>query len=272
MMTQDNPKITLQLDRPIAIGRSKWEPGEYQPHYHNHFEMEIVTGGCGRQIFNGENMELREKDVFLARPLDYHKIYSENISFLTLNVKPEYIPKWIISKLHSLKKPQKIHLDDEDYNEFVALINMLNREIEKGHHENDNTLDVTSNIVSLIFLKFLKLNKDNFYDDDDLVSKVIYYLQKDNHFLEKISLDDIANYIGYSKFYTSARFHKKHGISIQDYIVSLRIEYAKKLILESQYSITEIIEECGFSSTSNFYSTFVKIVGCTPLQFRKQNA
>ena len=48
-----------------------------------------------------------------------------------------------------------------------------------------------------------------------------------------------------------------------------RVEYAKKLILETNLSITEIIMECGFVSTSNFYSKFIKYVGCSPLKFRK---
>lgn len=270
METVNNTKITLRLDRPVAIGRSTWEKGEYQSHYHDYFEMEIVTKGKGRQNFNGQDLKLEEKDVFLTRPLDCHKIFSDNISFLTLNVKPEYVPKLIITRLHSLKNPFVIHLSDDEYSNFVSLINMLSREIEESNNI-DNPLDVAPSYVGLIFLKFLKLSKNNFYEDDDLVSKVIYYLQENNRFLSKIDLKEMADAIGYSKYYTSARFHKKYGISIQDYIISLRIEYAKKLILESKLSITYIILECGFPSASNFYSAFTKLVGCTPLQFRKKN-
>ena len=91
-------------------------------------------------------------------------------------------------------------------------------------------------------------------------------------FTKKISLDEIANYVGYSKYYTSSIFHKKYGIAIQDLIINLRIEYAKKLILETNYSITEISMESGFSSMSNFYSIFQKMVGCTPLKFKKRNS
>lgn len=271
MEAENNTKITLHLDRPVAIGRSTWEKGEYQSHYHDHFEMEIVIGGRGRQIFNGKEMKLEEKDVFLTRPLDFHKIFSDDISFLTLDVKPEYVPKWIIARLHSLKNPFVVHLNDAQYSDFVSLIDMLSREIEGSHNEEDNPLNIVPNFVSLIFLKFLKLSKNNIYEDDDLVNKVIYYLQENNRFLGKVDLKEIANAIGYSKYYTSARFHKKYGTSIQYFIISLRIEYAKKLILESKLSITDIILECGFPSTSNFYSAFTKLVGCTPLQFRKKN-
>ena len=48
-------------------------------------------------------------------------------------------------------------------------------------------------------------------------------------------------------------------------------EYAKKLILETNYSMTDIIVECGFTSISNFYSKFIDRVGCSPLKFKKIN-
>ena len=65
-------------------------------------------------------------------------------------------------------------------------------------------------------------------------------------------------------------FHKQYGMTIQEFIITLRIEYAKKQIIETNSSMTEIIMECGFTSTSNFYSKFVKYVGCSPLQFKKK--
>lgn len=267
MDATNNAKVTLKLDRLIAVGKSTWEKGEYQAHYHDYFEMEIVVHGKGWQNFNGKDMKLEEKDIFLTRPLDYHKIYSDNISFLTLSVKPECVPKWIVARLHSIKNPFVGHLSDDDYNDFVTLINMLAKEEEKSH---DSDIDVTANYVELIFLKFLKYCKGLFYGEDDLVNKVIYYLQENNRFLNKISLEELANSINYSKYYTSSRFHKKYGVSIQNYIIFLRIEYAKKMLLETKASITNIILECGFPSASNFYSIFTKLVGCSPLQFRKK--
>ena len=100
---------------------------------------------------------------------------------------------------------------------------------------------------------------------------LIYYLQKNNRFTQKVTLDEISKYVGYSKFYTSSMFHKQYGMTIQEFIINQRIEYAKKLIIETDLSITEIVIESGFTSTSNFYSKFIKCVGCSPLQFRKDN-
>lgn len=257
----------VPLSDDVKVDFREWEAGDYPLHYHDHYEMEIVTSGRGSQILNGENFKLEKRDIFLLRPLDFHKIHSDGIGFACININPSIVPKWVISKLHTMKKSTVCHLSEEDYSTFIDLINVLQREI---NGKNDDTFLIKTTTVSLLFSLFLKQAKGSILNDD-AVSKIIYYLQKDYRFIKKVSLDEIANYVGYSKYYTSSIFHKKYGITIQDFIINLKIEYAKKLLLETNYSVTEIIMESGFSSMSNFYSIFIKTVGCTPLKFKKKN-
>lgn len=257
----------IHITNDIAVDFREWEKGDYPLHYHDHFEMEIVTSGSGSQIFNGKEFHLEKGDIFLMRPLDFHKIHSDEIGFVCINVKPTILPKWITTKLQSITKPAIYHLTDEDYDTLIHLTEMLKKEIDD---KSEDTFLIKSTTISLIFSLFLKQAKGNILNDD-IVSRIIYYLQKDYRFTKKVSLDEIANYVGYSKYYTSSVFHKKYGMTIQDFIINLKIEYVKKLLLETNYSITEIIMESGFSSTSNFYSIFLKMVGCTPLKFKKKN-
>lgn len=264
---EENKKYIIPLKDDAKVDFHEWEAGDYSLHYHDHYEMELVISGSGSQILNGEKFKLEKGDIFLLRPLDFHKIHSDRIEFVCLNINPSIVPKWIISKLNSMKQAVVCHLSDEDYDRFICLINILKKEID----ENSNDLYlVKATTVSLIFQLFLKQIKENILDDD-IVVRIIYYLQKDHRFTKKVSLDEIANYVGYSKYYTSTKFHKKYGMTIQDFIINLKIEYSKKLLLETNYSITEIIMESGFSSLSNFYSIFNKTVGCTPLAFKKRN-
>ncbi len=266
-MKQYTENYVVPLSDDVKVDFREWEAGDYPLHYHDHYEMEIVTSGSGSQLLNGENFKLNKGDIFLLRPLDFHKIRSDGISFACININPSIVPKWIISKLHTMKRAVVCHLSEEDFNTFISIIGILQKEIN-GKNEDSFLIKTTS--VSLLFSLFLKQVKGSILDDD-AVSKIIYYLQKDYRFTKKVSLDEIANYVGYSKYYTSAIFHKKYGMTIQDFIINLKIEYAKKLILETNYSITEIIMESGFSSMSNFYSIFLKTVGCTPLKFKKKN-
>ena len=266
-MKQEDAKYIIPLKDDAKVDFREWAVGDYPLHYHDHYEMELVINGSGSQNLNGETFKLEKGDIFLLRPLDFHKIHSDGIEFICLNINPSIVPKWIISKLNSMKQAIVCHLSQEDYDKFICLINILNKEI----HDNNNDLYlIKTTTVSLIFSLFLKQNKEKILDDD-IVLRIIYYLQKDYRFTKKVSLDEIANYVGYSKYYTSSTFHKKYGMTIQDFIINLKIEYSKKLLLETNYSITEISMESGFSSLSNFYSIFNKIVGCAPLVFKKRN-
>lgn len=267
MKTVDKNYI-IHLNDDINVDFREWERGDYQLHYHDYFEMEIVISGSGSQILNDEEFKLTKGDVFLMRPLDFHKIHSDGIGFASINVNPSCLPKWIITELHSIKRQFVYHLSDEDFDIFINLTKLLYKNYSD---KNDDAFLIKSTTATLLFSLFLKQIKNKILDND-VVSKIIYYLQKDYRFTKKISLDEIANYVGYSKYYTSSIFHKKYGIAIQDFIINLRIEYAKKLILETNYSITEISMESGFSSMSNFYSIFQKMVGCTPLKFKKKSS
>ena len=269
-MDQKKENLVFILDEEIKFDSAVWAPGNYPLHYHNHFEFELITAGKGSQIFNGEKFELAKNDIFLLRPTDYHQVTSEGITISHIKVKPSILPEWIIQKLHSFKNPIVFHLTDKQFEKFNFLFKMLKDETEENN--NNNSLDIRFTLVETIVTMFIRLGMANtsLYDDS-VPAKVIYFLEKNNKFTQKVSLDEISKYIGYSKFYTSSIFHKQCGITIQDFIINHRIEYAKKLIIETDLSITEIVIESGFASTSNFYSKFIKYVGCSPLKFRKDN-
>lgn len=269
-MDQKRDNLVFILDEEIKFDSAVWAPGIYPLHYHNHFEFELITAGKGSQIFNGEKFELAKNDIFLLRPTDYHQVTSEGITISHIKVKPSILPEWIIQKLHSFKNPIVFHLTDKQFEKFNFLFKMLKDETEENN--NNNSLDIRFTLVETIVTMFIRLGMANtsLYDDS-VPAKVIYFLEKNNRFTQKVSLDEISKYVGYSKFYTSSIFHKQCGITIQDFIINHRIEYAKKLIIETDLSITEIVIESGFASTSNFYSKFIKYVGCSPLKFRKDN-
>ena len=263
-----NFPIIPDLEEDFKIEKRDWEPGDYPLHYHDHFELEMVTDGSGYQLFNGETTPLNKKDLYFLRPLDYHKIHSNQITIAHIKIKISELPKWIVKRLHSIKNPIVFHLTDEHFELFKYIFKLISEETQVN---GEKFLDAKPNLIELLFIYFIRLDESMAIFSDSIVNKVIYYLQKNNRFTQKVSLDEIAQNVGYSKYYISTTFHKEYGSTIQDFIINLRIEYAKKLILETNYSMTEVIMECGFSSTSNFYSKFISNVGCSPLKFKRMN-
>lgn len=92
-----------------------------------------------------------------------------------------------------------------------------------------------------------------------------------SHIHNRITIEELADYLNLSKSYLSKLFVKEMGIPVSQYILDLKIEKAKNLLQYSNYHIIEIANYLSFSSQSHFIQTFRKKTGLTPQRFRMQN-
>ena len=84
-----------------------------------------------------------------------------------------------------------------------------------------------------------------------------------------ISLAEIADFAGLSKYYFSAEFHRITGYSFVDYLNTVRCENAKSLLSATADTIDDIGTGCGFAGRSYFTRVFAKYTGVTPAAYRK---
>ena len=92
------------------------------------------------------------------------------------------------------------------------------------------------------------------------------------HVAEPLSIETLADRMGYAKYYLSARFKKETGVSVGAYIKFARVERAKLLLATTDKDIAEIAEETGFASRSFFSNTFKRCLGMTPAAYRRNMA
>ncbi|PYI53352.1 helix-turn-helix domain-containing protein [Paenibacillus flagellatus] len=90
------------------------------------------------------------------------------------------------------------------------------------------------------------------------------------NYKEDITLTDMAERANFSVSHFSALFKKHTGTSLINYVNGLKIEEAKKLLLSTSYSVSEITEIVGFSTTPYFSRVFKTTVGLSPLEYRKR--
>ena len=89
------------------------------------------------------------------------------------------------------------------------------------------------------------------------------------HYLEDISLTEIAGRWSISAGRLSTLIKEKLGVTYSDYITSLRIERAKELLQNETLSIQEIAEQAGYRDYFYFTKVFKKTVGISPSKYRK---
>lgn len=89
------------------------------------------------------------------------------------------------------------------------------------------------------------------------------------HCTEDLSLDELANEAGFSKYHFARLFKEITGTTCHNYLLGRRLLFAKTLLADFSLPITEVAMRSGFNSLATFNRIFKFQIGCTPSEFRK---
>ncbi|WP_440055725.1 helix-turn-helix domain-containing protein [Pseudoalteromonas sp. T1lg65] len=92
---------------------------------------------------------------------------------------------------------------------------------------------------------------------------------KDN-FQTALSLADIAKSSYMSPYHFLRVFKQVYGETPNEFLIRLRVEQAKKMLITENYSISEVCEKVGYTSLGSFSSLFLKQVGMAPTLYRRK--
>ena len=105
---------------------------------------------------------------------------------------------------------------------------------------------------------------------NDSILEAVEYIH--DHFTEdSLSVDFLAKMCGMSDTYFRKLFVKNFSVTPIKYINSLKLNYARELLLSGYYTVGEVSEKCGFN-TINYFSSFIKKeTGLMPSEILKEN-
>ena len=89
------------------------------------------------------------------------------------------------------------------------------------------------------------------------------------NFSKDISLDDVSRMVNISPYYFSKIFKEEAGVNFIEYLTNIRIDKAKDLLNNTDYSMKEICTMCGYSDPNYFSRSFKKNVGVTPTEYKE---
>lgn len=101
-----------------------------------------------------------------------------------------------------------------------------------------------------------------------VIEDTIAYIN--DHLTDSLSLEELAAQASLSPFYFSRLFKKETGFTPHYYTIMVRVNNAKFLLKTSNASIKDICFTTGFTSESSFCTTFKKVTGLTPSEYREQ--
>lgn len=102
---------------------------------------------------------------------------------------------------------------------------------------------------------------------NSVIEKSKEYIQ--NNYRKDISLEDLSREVDMSTYYFSKLFKETTGSNFIEYLTNLRIDNAKKLLLQGELSMKEICAEVGYTDPNYFSRIFKKCVGSTPTEFKE---
>lgn len=104
--------------------------------------------------------------------------------------------------------------------------------------------------------------------NDGLVQEAQLFFE--NHFDEKISMENLAGRLAAGRRNFDRRFIKATGNTPAEYLQRTRVEAAKRSLETSRKTINEVMYETGYSDTKTFREVFKKITGLSPLEYRNK--
>jgi AraC-like DNA-binding protein len=112
----------------------------------------------------------------------------------------------------------------------------------------------------------MSLQRVETVQDLNLIQTILAYV--DIHFMEPLTLEQVAKELGISKFLLSRIFSEQLHISFRDYLNSRRSALAQIMLQSTSQPVTDIAFDSGFNSLRSFYRAFRKEYGITPNKFR----
>ncbi len=94
----------------------------------------------------------------------------------------------------------------------------------------------------------------------------------EKNFSEEISVDSLANRAGMASSSFRRVFKQTTGLNPTNFLINLRVERAAEMLLKKNIKVTDVCFNSGFWNSSYFTRKFKKIMGMTPVEYRKKHA
>lgn len=248
-----------------------------QPHYHDCHQIIYVTGGSAQIRVNEVQYQAKAGDLVIFSRLEQHAVTGQSRDYqrYVLKLDPE-LPAGgeHAYRLYAIlfNRPEGFHnvIEMQDRQGTVhPLFDEILREWASPKPMGGALLDL---LVQQLLIYCYRRIPEVFSTMEDgclqLVQQIQTQFQRD--YKNVITLHSLAQTYNLSVSYLSHLFKKATGSSVMGYLQSCRIAAAKKYLAETNLRIGEIVEQCGFSDTSNFSRTFRSITGLSPTNFRKK--
>jgi AraC-like DNA-binding protein/quercetin dioxygenase-like cupin family protein len=282
-------------DLPFFIRRYTMTSGNFTPELHRHECMQInyVYQGKADHLLNNQQFEIMKGDIFVIPPYIPHRIIESEDSCAEI-FEFEFMPSFINQGFKNIQNAESF-LDFAYIEPFLVSENLvkprlnlvgriqievediLNEALREYNRKKPGyILLIRSLLLKLLVLvgRMFTMNLENvesrpIYDrhHDSIISAMRYI---DTHYIEDLSIEEVANVFALSPSYFSSLFKNITSKTFTEYVNNIRISKAKELLKNTDKKVIDISYDVGFNNVYHFNRMFKQQIGISPLEYRKQ--
>ena len=237
---------------------------DFPLHIHDAVEIVYVLRGSSTVLLENQQLTLSPGDLFISFPHQVHG-YENSRDFLgyVVIITTQTIP--VFQSLLQQNQPAVpiFHPEGDRAEQLHSLLEMMWSDRKTT---SPTLLQGYSQVLLSKLLTFVPLVPT--HQEPGVLQSVLQYI--DLHHNEILTRDQIAEAVGYSPSYISHVFTEAMGTSLRDYITRLRMNDAKKMLLQTDLPVGQIAMSLGFPSIRSFNRFFLLDTGITPTAYRSQ--
>ena len=256
-------------DHGIRLKENKHSERNLQEsHHHQVHQILYVLEHTGVITFNKEKHVFSQDSLVFIPPYAEHAITSETkMTVLVL----EFDLAKLDADIQDILK--KLHFNQATLfklNRFTAanVRQLLRRMLyEQSRGDEINALVVKNHLEELLLILVRSEKEPTITGANELrAERLREYI--DTHYFEIRSADDISQKLGISTRHMNAIYKERYERTPTNYLNEVRMEIAKKLLMETDHDIASICFEVGFEAISTFYRKFKNYTNMSPYQYR----
>lgn len=247
-------------------------------HYHDYYEIYYLLSGHRHYYIENKRYSIQKGTILFIDKNEIHKSVDTEIADherLVLYFSSPFLSRFHDEHTRLMLSPftegnRKIQFDIRDQGYVERLLFQLHNEFNQPDALG-RELYFESLLIQLLLFAARKQQEGHPDNRDDpmnaRMADIIEYCNQ--QFREDLRLEPLADRFHISSFYLSRLFKRTTGFTFKEYINTLRIREAEKLLRESNDKIIHISEQVGFANVSHFNRKFKQVTRMSPKEFKK---
>ena len=278
----------LESFKPFEIQEIELSEWKQRPVKNNFFELVLIKKGEGTQCINYNEYEYTAESMFLLPPLKCHSFNIKSPSkFIFLKFTDTFFKSanrtsidrdewykeasYILSNYNQL--PGDIIKSEIDRTHINKLVSMI---LEESRNYGEASISLIKSLMtSILEILIRNIKKSSFYEvskdsNDDRIHKMLTYINEHIDQPEKLKIDHLANVFSMSSTYVSEYFRKQIHMPLREYIIKAKLKLVEIRLLNSDFTISEIADDLGFTDASHLSKTFKRYAGSSIRDFKNK--